>query len=97
MCPNSSSTRRSDAVAFAEVRVFIPTPRPVWEQSQPTNTVSIAGIPGGNLPPIVGPPPTGSATWNIDRQPAPVNWDLTNQKLERSNRARHAASACPRF
>jgi hypothetical protein len=80
MCPKLFvDPTGSDAVAFAEVRVFIPTPRLVWEQYQPTNTVPIGGIPGGNLPPIIGPPPTGTATWNIGRQPAPVNWDLTNQ------------------
>jgi hypothetical protein len=72
----------SDSVAFAAVRVYIPTPRLVWEPFRPTPPkVPIGGIPGGNLPPISGngPPPTGPTTWVIGRQPVPTNWDLTNQ------------------
>ena len=63
----------SDAVAYAEVRVFVPTSRIVWQAAVP---VPPGGPPMGGVPGYQWPSnpasPTGPATWQASRQNAPI-------------------------
>lgn len=84
-----SSPIRGDALAFSEVRVFVPHRRLEWQHLVPTTPETpIGGMPG-NFPPLPPPPgseePTppaerGSGRWVIARQGGiSTRWDLLNQ------------------
>jgi len=76
-----------DAVAYAEVRVFIPHPRLEYQRIDPhggPGDIDLGGIPGDfpTLPPdtpAVPPDPNQPAVWTVGRQPVPTDWTLVNQ------------------
>jgi hypothetical protein len=76
------NANRSDALAFAEAMIFVPSPRigfipppgapgPISLGGAPGDTVSVPGAPPNN-PPVDTSPVIG-------RLPEPTNWDLLNQ------------------
>jgi len=75
----------SDSVAFAQVRVFVPRARLVWDYVIPGRfRLPIGGAPGDGFPPVDGidgpePPPSGEGHWVVRRQGVPTHWDLLNQ------------------
>lgn len=74
----------SDAVAYAEVHLFIPRPRLVWQWHSPGGgdwDVPIGGVPGDfyDLPGGENPEPGGDGFWRVGRQGVPTHWDLLNQ------------------
>ncbi len=72
-----------DSVAYAQVRVFVPTSRLVWLESLPAppGGPPMGGAPGWQWPSAPSSPaPTGLPTWGPGRQPGvSTNWDLLNQ------------------
>jgi hypothetical protein len=81
----------NDAVAYAQVRVFISRPRLVWQQTGgggggPT-TISIGGCPGdvvslpGNNPaPVPGGGGQQAGVWFVGPQGVPADWSLIDQR-----------------
>ena len=79
----------NDAVAYAQVRIFIPRPRLIWMQaggSSGPSTISLGGCPGGiiTLPsdnsPVPGSGSQQGATWFVGRQGVPADWSLIDQR-----------------
>lgn len=75
-----------DAQAFAQVRVFVPHSRLVWQHVVPgseTPDMPLGGVPGEfpGLPPDDPQPPSasGGGRWYVGRQSVPTNWSLFNQ------------------
>ena len=74
-----------DDVAFAEVRVYVPKRRLVWEtvtESYTSSTnISIGGVPGDfqTIPSEESSTTTGTTTWEVARQGTPDDWNLINQ------------------
>ena len=78
-----------DALTFAEVHLFLPSPRLIWEQSgssggspQPT---PIGGVPGdfSDLPAAGSggsAPGGGGGQWIVGREGVPATWDLLTQR-----------------
>lgn len=68
-----------DAVAYAQVRVFVPRARIEWWRPSP-DPVEIGGVPG-EFPhlPVESASDADEGTWKIRRQPSPQQWDLWNQ------------------
>ncbi|MBN2473597.1 MAG: Tad domain-containing protein [Pirellulales bacterium] len=73
----------SDTVAFAEVRMFVPRPRLVWQWRCPgcSSSVYVGGVPGDfqALTPPEEEEPGGDGFWVVGRQQVPTHWDLLNQ------------------
>lgn len=81
----------NDAVAYAEVRVFIPRRRLVWRWHGGGGGGGGGGIPIGGVPgefptlSSVGDPGPGTGGrdgpgyWRVGRQGVPTHWDLLNQ------------------
>ncbi len=68
-----------DALAFAEVRVFVPTSRLVWERFVPYSEIPMGGPPGYDWPTDTSPS-TETPTWEQSRQRGvPTDWTLLNQ------------------
>ncbi len=67
----------SDSLAFAEVRVFVPTPRPVWQEWGAGGSPFVPPM----FPPIFNSPPSppGQLSWHIGTENVPVSWDLFTQ------------------
>jgi hypothetical protein len=77
------SPTQSDSQAFAAVRIFVPTPRLVWQSlsaSRPTS-LPIGGMPGDfpDLSPSEPSDGESGVRWIVGRQSTPVHWDLLNQ------------------
>jgi len=82
----------SDAVAYAQVRVFIPRPRLIWMAAGGgggggSSSVSIGGVPGdmvtlpGNNPaPVPGGGGQQGVTWFVGREGVPSDWSLIDQR-----------------
>lgn len=74
----------SDTVAFAQVRVFVPQPRLVWEYFAPDAEPSpLGGVPGdfADLPAEDSGTSgqEGQGVWRVVREDVPTHWDLLNQ------------------
>jgi hypothetical protein len=71
----------TDALAYAEVRVFVPTSRLVWQEvPSPSNTVPLGGPPGYSWPDDpTGPSPRQQSSGKPGRQIVWTAWDLGNQ------------------
>ena len=71
----------SDALAFAEVQIFVPTSRLVWRPSTPTpSDIPMGGPPGYTWPADTDPSPSsGTTTWWPSRQGVPTGWNLLNE------------------
>ncbi len=82
----------NDAVAYAQVRVFIPRPRLIWMAAGGgggggSTATSIGGIPGdmvtlpGNNPaPVPGGGGQQGVTWFVGREGVPSDWSLIDQR-----------------
>jgi hypothetical protein len=77
-----------DDVAYAQVRVYVPRQRLVWQYISPggggVGSTPLGGMPGdpANLPPPPQPPGGGNngpGYWHVGRQNVPIQWGLTNQ------------------
>lgn len=71
-----------DTVAFAQVRVFIPRARLVWQYHVPSQDNWLGGVPGdiAELPPEeTTPTEPAEGTWRVGREDVPTHWDLLNQ------------------
>ena len=78
-----SDSTEPDAVAFAQVQVFLPLSRIEWWQDPPPPRW-IGGVPG-DLPDMpleneYPEPPEADRPWRIRRQEIPQSWDLWNQQ-----------------
>ena len=76
----------SDTIAFAQVRVFVPRRRLVWEYFVPgRQTDPLGGVPGDFAElPVEDTSPPGEeenveGTWQVVREDVPTHWDLLNQ------------------
>jgi hypothetical protein len=76
----------SDAVAYAEVRMFIPRRRLVWLRyapGSPSQAIPLGGVPGEYLDLAIGDEPEpiddGQSRWRVGFQGVPTHWDLLNQ------------------
>ena len=82
----------SDAVTYAEVHLFIPRQRLVWQQINTSGgggpgPTPLGGVPGQfvDLPPV-GPPNSGGGSagggslWVVGREGVPTGWDLLTQR-----------------
>ncbi len=81
----------NDAVAYAQVRVFIPRPRLIWMQAGGggggPGSISLGGCPGdivtlpsSNSAPVPGSGGQQGATWIVGRQGVPADWSLIDQR-----------------
>lgn len=75
----------NDDVAYAAVRVFIPTRRLVWVYHHPSADYPIGGVPGEfpTLPPEEPPQPSADEEgyWVVGREPGTSQvWNLLNQR-----------------
>jgi hypothetical protein len=81
----------NDAVAYAQVRVFIPRPRLIWMQAGGggggPGSISLGGCPGdivtlpsSNSAPVPGSGGQQGATWFVGRQGVPADWSLIDQR-----------------
>jgi Flp pilus assembly protein TadG len=76
-----------DDVAYAQVRIYVPRQRLVWQYISPgggAGSTPLGGMPGdpASLPPDPQPPGGGNngpGYWQVGRQNVPIQWDLTNQ------------------
>ena len=76
------SPLEGDAVAYAQVRVFVPHRRLVWHWLHPYGgRTPIGGVPGEfpDLPDEELPEPEGEGRWIVGRQHVPDHWDLLNE------------------
>ena len=82
----------NDALAYAQVRVYIPRPRLIWMSAGGgggggSSGISIGGVPGDivTLPGSSSPPVPGSGgqqgvTWFVGREGVPSDWSLIDQR-----------------
>jgi hypothetical protein len=81
----------NSAVTFAEVRLFVPRQRLVWQYVNATGgggpgPTPLGGVPGDflDLPPANSAPPTVASgvagQWQVGREGVPTTWDLLTQR-----------------
>jgi hypothetical protein len=82
------SAGTSDSIAYAQVRVFLPTSRLVWQQHVPSpSSIPMGGVPEYNWPSDSASSPSGATTWVPGRQSGVIttgldaaqDWTLFNQ------------------
>lgn len=79
----------SDAVTYAQVRMFVPAPKLQWQHESQGGGgnpgISLGGVPGHSAMLVPDEPadptanPGGPGRWVVRYEPVPTHWDLLNQ------------------